>query len=137
MALPPFLLHRKIHYRFFAFLCFLAFLGFIHLSAQKSIHQTFIGFIICAKLSDGYSRGYEDAEDTLRAFRKLQSVKETHLNIINTDREEIFVQPALTFLFTTLQVIQFGKNMPLTSDATVSPSICHEVMRSDAMISVF
>ena len=78
---------------------------FIHLSAQKSIHQTFIGFIICAKLSDGYSRGYEDAEDTLRAFRKLQSVKETYLNIINTDIEEIFVQPALTFLFTTLQII--------------------------------
>ena len=46
-------------------------------------------------------------------------MKETHLNIINTDIEEIFVQPALTFLFTILQVIEFGKNMSLTSDATV------------------
>ena len=64
-------------------------------------------------------------------------MKETHLNIINTDIEEIFVQPALTFLFTILQVIEFGKNMSLTSYATVFLSICHEVMGPDAIILVF
>lgn len=66
---------------FFAFLCFLAFLCFICLSVQKSIHQTFIVLILYAKLSDGYSGGHKDAEDTLSAFRNLQSVEETHLNI--------------------------------------------------------
>lgn len=75
-------LSAALQNRFFAFLCFVVFLCFIRLSVQKSIHQTFIALILYAKLSDGYSRGHKDTEDTLNAFRNLQSVEETHLNII-------------------------------------------------------
>lgn len=48
-------------HRFFAFLCF------IHSSAQKSIHQTFIELTLSAKSSDGDSRGCKN-EDILDAF---------------------------------------------------------------------
>lgn len=102
--------------RSFAFLCF------THLSTQKSTHQAFVECILCAKISNGYSRGDQRWRIHAQCFQELgicggDTCKD---NTINIDTEEIFIEVALTFLFSFFKVISFFKNRPPASDAFFS-----------------